>query len=204
VYFLFNAFFETAHRADLKNRSVKVYSCSEGVCDPRTPVTDRLGAAIRRVNEHPSPQPPTLIIGIGNDYRRDDAVGLIVARQLKARRLPGVTVLESTGEGANLMALWAEAEKVILIDAVFSGAPAGSLHHFDALTHPPPADFFRQSTHTLGLAAAIQLARALDCLPAQLTFYGIEGSDFSLGVGLSPQIEAAAPEVVARIASEIC
>jgi hydrogenase maturation protease len=36
----------------------------------------------------------TLIIGLGNEYRRDDAVGLIVARRLKEAAPEHVRVLE--------------------------------------------------------------------------------------------------------------
>jgi len=44
-----------------------------------------------------------LIIGIGNEYRSDDAVGLIVARRLKERLADSAIVLEQSGDGAALM-----------------------------------------------------------------------------------------------------
>jgi hydrogenase maturation protease len=34
--------------------------------------------------------PTAIVIGIGNDFRRDDAVGLAVADQIAERGLPGV------------------------------------------------------------------------------------------------------------------
>jgi hydrogenase maturation protease len=145
----------------------------------------------------------TLIIGIGNEYRGDDRIGLIVARQLKAKELPNTTVIEGNGEGAALIETWKEAERVILIDAVASGAEAGTLHRLDANIQPIPAHFFSYSTHAFSVAEAIELARVLRQLPPYLAIYGIEGKDFSPGVGLSLEVEKAAQEVVQRVVQDV-
>ena len=58
-----------------------------------------------------------LVIGVGNPYRNDDAVGLVVARRIRDLNLQGVTVIEANGEGASLMEAWQGADSVILIDA---------------------------------------------------------------------------------------
>jgi hydrogenase maturation protease len=126
-------------------------------------------------------QPPflPLIIGIGNEYRGDDAVGLIVARRLKERLMDSVTVLEQGGDGASLMEAWRGAETVIVIDAVASGAAPGAIHRFDANTLPIPKNAFRCSTHAFGVAEAIELSRALGEFPRSLGGYGIEGKNFA-------------------------
>jgi hydrogenase maturation protease len=142
------------------------------------------------------PDPPRLVIGIGNEYRRDDAVGLQVARRLEEIRLPGVSVREASGEGAALMEMWKGMDSVIVIDAVQSGAIPGTIHQLEARNGPMPTGFFHYSTHAFGVAEAIELARALDQLPSRLRIYGIEGEQFDGGVGLSPAVEAAVPEVV--------
>jgi hydrogenase maturation protease len=41
-----------------------------------------------------------VVIGIGNDFRRDDGVGLAVAEELAKRNLPGVRVVTAIGEPA--------------------------------------------------------------------------------------------------------
>jgi hydrogenase maturation protease len=130
------------------------------------------------------PQSLPLIIGIGNEYRGDDAVGLIVVRRLKERLAGSPTVLEQSGDGAALMEAWQGAEKVIIIDAVMSGAAPGTIHRFDASAQPLPKDAFRCSTHAFGVAEAIELSRALSELPQSLVVYGIEGKNFAAGVGL--------------------
>jgi hydrogenase maturation protease len=143
-----------------------------------------------------------LIIGIGNEYRGDDAVGLIAARLLKERLADSAIVIEQSGDGAALMEAWRGAEAVVIIDAATSGATPGTVHRFDASAQPLPNDDFRCSTHAFGVAEAIELARALARLPRSLIVYGIEGKNFAAGVGLSPEVEEAVSEVARRLLTE--
>jgi hydrogenase maturation protease len=128
------------------------------------------------------------ILGIGNEFRHDDGVGLIAARRL---RLRGFTAEEHGGDMAGLIERWKGISEVIVIDAVRSRAPAGTLHVIDVTSSHLPAGFAHGSTHALGLAEAIELSRALGTLPARIKVVGIEGRDFTPGVGLSPEVEAA-------------
>ncbi len=143
------------------------------------------------------------VIGVGNAYRGDDGVGLFVARQLRDSGLDGVTILEQGGEGTALIELWKDADLVILIDAVNSGAKPGTVHRFDAHEQPIPVRFFRHSTHTFGVADAVELARTLGQLPLRLIIYGIEGKDFTSGEGLSADVRDAVSAAVVRIVREI-
>jgi hydrogenase maturation protease len=139
------------------------------------------------------------IIGIGNPYRRDDAAGLEAVRQIRLLGLSGIDVEEASGEGADLMDRWAGCERVILIDAVRSNAVGGTLHRLDASRQPIPQRFFSYSTHAFSVAEAVELARQLGRLPAELLIFGIEGEDFSAGEGLTPSVESAVGEVVKKI-----
>lgn len=142
---------------------------------------------------------PILIIGIGNEYRSDDAVGLLVARTLQVRTLPNTHMIEATGEGTALLEAWKEADSVILVDAVISQAPAGTIHRLDAQIDSLSPDLFALSTHAFSVAEAVELARALGNLPQRLVLYGIEGQNFTAGIGLSPEVERAAAEAVEEI-----
>lgn len=151
------------------------------------------------------PPPRILIIGVGNAYRSDDAVGLVVARRLRDDthlQTDQVTIQEHSGEGTALIEAWKDAESVIVIDAVQSGAPPGTAQRFDASQQPLPAVFSSASTHSFGLAEAIEMARALQQLPARLVVYGIEGENFAEGIELSSAVEHAAQSVVERIRTE--
>ena|SRR5450759_1707904 len=146
---------------------------------------------------------PFLLIGIGNDYRSDDGAGLAICRELKKRELAGAPVIECASDGTALMEMLKTANRVILIDAVSSGASAGTIYRFDALAEQIPLRFSFQSTHSLGVAEAIGLARALDQLPPYLIVYAIEGKDFTTEVGLSPEVEEAVQQVVELVIREV-
>jgi hydrogenase maturation protease len=144
-----------------------------------------------------------LVIGIGNEYARDDAAGLLAARALRAQERRDVEVRELSGEGAALMEAWKCAEAVIVIDAARSGAAPGTLRRFDAGREPLPAGAFRGSTHAFGLYEAVEVTRSLNQLPGRLVIYAVEGRDFAAGIGLSPELERAIPALVAAVIGEI-
>jgi hydrogenase maturation protease len=126
---------------------------------------------------------------VGNSWRSDDGAGPAVARGLRDEVRARVRVYE--GEPVGLIEEWEDADAVIVIDAVSSGAPPGTIHHLDPLAEPIPAELSQSSTHAFGLAETIELARTLDRLPAQLTVYGIEGERFTAGKELSPAVMTA-------------
>jgi hydrogenase maturation protease len=144
-----------------------------------------------------------LVIGIGNDYRHDDAAGIEFARRLKQLALPSCEVDEQTGEGVALMDLWKNAGRVFVIDAVQSGAPPGTIHRFDAHLQPVPGPIFRDSTHSFGLTEAVELSRALKQLPSALIIHGIEGQNFEAGIGLSPAVLRAVSDLLDKLQHEI-
>ena len=145
------------------------------------------------------PDNTSLIIGVGNSYRSDDAVGILIARKLKDRVSDRVSIKEQSGEGTSLMDSWQEHDRVCVVDAVSSGAPPGSIHRMDASKEPIPSKFFSCSTHDFGVAEAIEMARALDQLPRQLQLFGIEGGNFQPGEMLSAEVERAMELVVDEI-----
>ncbi len=101
------------------------------------------------------------------------------------------------------MSLMAEAGTVILVDAVQSGAEAGTIHRYEAAAQTLPAQFLRCSTHNFSVHDAIEMARALGNLPPRLTVFGIEGSCFEPGAELSPAVAVAVEETAQRIHKEL-
>jgi hydrogenase maturation protease len=142
------------------------------------------------------------IIGIGNDYRRDDAAGLEVVRRLKELGAEPAALAEHAGESVGLLEAWTGAAAVILVDAVSSGAPPGTLHRLEAGRDPLPARYFRGSTHAFSPADAVELGRALGRLPPRVIVYGIEGREFDAGAGLSQEVARAVGEAAEQILRE--
>ncbi|HTZ81573.1 MAG TPA: hydrogenase maturation protease [Candidatus Acidoferrales bacterium] len=136
------------------------------------------------------------IIGCGNLHRGDDAAGIIAAERLREL---GVDAAVCVGGFAQLMDMWHGSDDVIIIDAVVTGASAGTVHLWDA-SDPLPFSKSSASIHGMGIAEAIELSRALKRLPARLQIYGIEGRNFELGSAPLPEVVEATEEVVRRIA----
>ena len=163
----------------------------------------------------------TLVIGVGNPLRGDDAAGVLVARRLAALAGPPLSVpteipvpaaipiaipiaiIEASGEGAALIDCWAGYDRVILIDAVQSTGGAGQpgrVHRFNVVGEPLPSDFFHYSTHAFSVAEAVELARVLGLLPSVMVVIGITGESFAPGSLVSPAVEEAVASVTAEIA----
>jgi hydrogenase maturation protease len=143
------------------------------------------------------------VIGVGSRWRCDDAAGLVAARRIRELAPGGVAVSELEGEPISLLDLWEDTGAALVIDAVSSGSAPGTVHRVDAYAHRLPEPLAGSSTHTLGLAEAIELARALDRLPARLIVYGIEGERFEAGDALTAAVESGVEKAVAAVMDEL-
>ncbi|MCS6950472.1 MAG: hydrogenase maturation protease [Armatimonadota bacterium] len=145
----------------------------------------------------------TLLIGVGNPYRQDDAAGIAVVRRLRQRPPKQVDCMECPGDLTTLIETWRDYELVILVDAMRSGRSAGEVVRIDASRQPLPTDMRFFSLHAIGLNETLALARALSRLPPKLVIYGIEGKHFGEGEGLSPEVAKAVEDVVRYILQEL-
>lgn len=151
-----------------------------------------------------------LVVGIGNEFRSDDGLGLYVVRELGLRRasaehaaLRSLTLLELDGEGTALLNAWEGYHHVLIVDAVRSGKPPGTIVTVDAIAERLPKRLFLSSGHEFGVAEAIEMAKNLDCLPTTLKLFGIEGATFEPGVGLSEPVVRSVGELLHLLESEI-
>jgi len=140
-----------------------------------------------------------LLIGVGNPDRGDDGAGRAVARRLRDRNDCVVEVRECSGEATSLMSEWTGFNDVVLVDACRGAGPAGSVHRIGPDEVERVATLQHSSTHSLGVAAAIGLSRALGTLPRRLVIYAIEARHSCDGGRLSPEVDHAVHEVVALV-----
>lgn len=144
---------------------------------------------------------PVLVVGLGSPDRGDDAVGPIVAQRIATLRLHGVQVLEREDPTA-LIDLWDDRDLVIVVDAVCSNGVPGTLMIMESgvdgapLTDDAWAGTGRGGTHAFGLAAAIELSRALHRLPRRLLLIGIEAGGLEHGAPLSAPVSAAVERAI--------
>jgi hydrogenase maturation protease len=137
-----------------------------------------------------------VIIGVGNELRSDDALGILLARELRWLVPSGVRVLEASGEGAALIDLWSGATDLILIDAVRSTAAPGTLHEVDLSVENIPRSVGARSSHAFGVAEAVATARELGLLPPHVRLFGVEGENFSPGTEVSSSVRSRFDDVV--------
>ena len=132
------------------------------------------------------------VIGVGNRFRGDDAAGLeVVGRLADLHRPPEIGVLTHEGEGVGLLECWDGADAAVLVDCMRSGAAAGTLRRLDATSEAAALPLRGTSSHALGVGEAIELARSLGMLPDTVIVYGVEGSSFETGAGLSDAVAEA-------------
>jgi hydrogenase maturation protease len=144
-----------------------------------------------------------VVVCLGNLDRGDDAAGRKVANMLRETASPGVEIMELGGEATALLEAIDGAAEAILVDACVSGAPPGTILRFDVASAPLPQAGFGGSTHGLGLAVAVELARALGRLPPVCVVYAVEGESFALGAPLSPRIAAATAKIAHSVWAEL-
>jgi len=133
-----------------------------------------------------------VVIGVGNPARGDDGAGVAAAERMDPRGLTATAPFQ-------LVELWEGSDDVVVIDAARSGGPPGTIHRFEVGAQALPAGVLAGSTHAIGVAEVVELARAMGRLPARLTVYGIEVGEMSHGSALSPEVEAAVGAVVAEV-----
>ncbi len=143
--------------------------------------------------------PRPLVVGIGNRYRGDDAVAGHVLDALATAELD-VDAVELSGEPTRLVEAWRDRDRVVVVDAVRTGSPAGTVHRLEwdrleTLT----SEATPMSWHEAGLAAAVALAKQLDLVPESLVVIGVEPARVTLGADLSDEVRRALPEVLAQV-----
>lgn len=133
-----------------------------------------------------------VVIGVGNVSRGDDGVGVVAAHRMGANGLVANAPFQ-------LVDLWEGADDVVVVDAARSGAAPGTIHRFEVGSQALPTGVVGGSTHAIGVAEVVEVARALGRLPTRLTVYGIEVGGLSHGGALSPEVEAAVSVVLAEV-----
>ena len=165
----------------------------------RGPTSSTRPEATERFSAQLDPRFARVVIGVGNPFRGDDGAGRAVARLVASRNGCGLVACECTGEATSLMNAWTGFDDVVVVDACRGAGPPGRVHRFGPDDVDRVAALQHASTHSLGVAAAIALARTLGTLPSRLVIYAIEARDSREGEGLSPEVERAVHEVVALV-----
>lgn len=146
----------------------------------------------------------TLVLGLGNILLGDEGVGVRAVEALaRSPRLPaGVEVVDGGTAGMSLIDTLASRERVIVIDAVRSGEPPGTVLRLDGDDVPA---FFRTriSPHQLGLSEVLAALTLTHELPKRVTLIGIEPLNLELGLDLTSVVAGVIDRVVEMVLAEL-
>lgn len=144
------------------------------------------------------------VIGCGNSNRCDDGVGVFVAQSLQAwlRKRPrdNVRVFDAGTGGMDVMFQARGARKLIIVDAVKSGAEAGAIFRLpgsELAADYEPAYSLHDFRWDHALAAGRKIFR--ECFPGEVTVYLIESLSLDFGLELSGPVRESAHKVIDEI-----
>lgn len=145
-----------------------------------------------------------VVIGLGNPLMGDDGLGIAVLERLRARyRLPaGVELVDGGTWGLNLLPVIEDADGVILIDAIDTGAPPGTPARLEHGSLPRYLAT-KISSHQVDLRDVLGLAELRGTLPSDTVAIGLQPQSFELGDGLSPLLAGRLDMVVAAVLEDL-
>lgn len=134
---------------------------------------------------------------------RDDGLGIEVARALRKIDLGDrVSVQEHPEMDLTLIERLQGASRVIVVDAVRDAKEPGTVSKY-TLTPRKGELTELPSLHSLKLSDILDLAMSSGVLTCPVVIVGVEPKDDSLGIGLSPEVEAALPKVIETVIKEL-
>jgi hydrogenase maturation protease len=146
---------------------------------------------------------PLLVLGLGNVICQDDGLGVAAVIRLleEYRPSPGVRVLDGGTLGLSLLPTLEAADTVLIVDAIRSDGPPGSLVRLegDDVAHAAQE---RLSVHQVGVSDLIGAARWQGSLPGRLLLLGLVPESIDLGLERTPAVEAALPVLVDAVRAE--
>jgi len=150
-----------------------------------------------------------LVCGVGNKLKKDDGLGPLIAEELDNVELPpGVDVADFGISGFKCALKLEGYHKVVFVDAIsLPGSEPGRLHRLkinkEALMRSPRLSDFSVSMHETDLERIMATASVLNIYPEEVVIIGCEPADTAVGLGLTPSVEAAVPQVLQMVMQEL-
>jgi hydrogenase maturation protease len=146
----------------------------------------------------------TLVLGLGNVLLQDEGLGVRALERLTARYdMPaGVRAIDGGTLGLDLLPYLEDVRALIVIDAVRTGRPAGSLIRLvDQEIMPLLA--LKLSVHQVGLRELLGVSQLMGTHPPRVVLWGMEPGCMDWGLSLSPAVDTALDDLVEAVAGEL-
>jgi len=120
------------------------------------------------------------VIAVGRELRGDDAAAFMLVETLRENPVPGVELVCSDGDVVELLDLFQGQDAVIVLDAYEANPNDPPVMRLDAGKEMLPSTP-ACSSHGLGVAEAVEMAREMGLLPATCIMIAIAGYAFATG-----------------------
>ncbi len=133
--------------------------------------------------------PRNLVLGVGNLLLSDEGAGIHAVRRIdETRPLPeDVEVVDGGTAGLNLLYYLEGVDRLVIIDAVETGGPPGTLIRI-AGDSVPAYMALKVSPHEITLPDFLAAARLRDLYPREVVIWGIQPDSLEVGIDLSPTL----------------
>jgi hydrogenase maturation protease len=146
----------------------------------------------------PSFSGKSVVLCLGNRYLGDDGIGIRVADALDGILGADVLVEASQTMDLPLLSRYEGASRVIVVDALKSGASPGVVSRYALVPKGVPLQALK-GPHSLELHDFFDIAWQTGLLGCPVTIVGVEPKDCGVGEGLTKELEGAIPRVVAEV-----
>ena len=138
-----------------------------------------------------------IVLGLGNILNRDEGMGVYVLGSLEEHlgEVSGLELVDGGVMGLNLLQLVEACDHLLVLDAVDTGSPAGTLTIFSR-EEIPRFSGIKMSQHQVTFQEVLGLAEMRGNLPPCLHLVGAQPDDLSIGLGLSQTVEEVLPVMV--------
>ncbi len=163
--------------------------------DPETPSTAASAAA----------KPPRVVVlGVGNTLMADEGVGVRCVDELEREgKLPAWARPVDGGTSTHeLLEDLEDLDLLIILDAVASGSPAGTVLRLEG-AEIPSAFSNKLSPHQHGINDLLATLTLLGRSPKRVVLIGVEPHQLSLSLDLSPLVASRVPEMKDRVLQEL-
>lgn len=145
-----------------------------------------------------------LILGVGNPIMSDDSVGGRLVNLLDQHyRIPsGVKLVDGDTMGTALLHHLEGIGKLLVVDAVETGGPPGTLVRL-AGDEVPRVITARWSPHQQGLSDLLAVASLQGWIPAEVVVWGVQPASVEMGLDLSPPVAAQMIPLMLKVIEEL-
>lgn len=144
-----------------------------------------------------------LILGVGNLLLSDEGIGIhAVKKLLETPRLPeDVEIVDGGTAGLNLLYYLEGVDRLVIIDAVETGGPPGTMVRL-AGDKIPAYMALKVSPHEITLPDFLAAAKLRDLYPREVVVWGMQPESLEVGIDLSPSLAAKLDTLVDLVVGE--